>query len=147
MNPSATTSDPVIADVIAEPLDELLRQIVNGYFVLTDGHGAVSKWSEPAELLFGRSSEEILGLGFFETLIGGGGLPPAGQAWRAFLDAGEPPRAPGKVALSGRQADGGEFPLEAVFVPVKLDEGFDFSLFLEDLSFDLPLNLMLARMR
>src|SRR3954466_1120044 len=146
MNPSATTSDPVIADVIAEPLDELLRQIVNGYFVLTDGHGAGSKCSEPAELLFGRSSEEILGLGFFETLIGGG-LPPAGQAWRAFLDAGEPPRAPGKVALSGRQADGGEFPLEAVFVPVKLDEGFDFSLFLEDLSFDLPLNLMLARMR
>src|SRR5204863_426793 len=34
-----------------------------------------------------------------------------------------------------------------VFVPVKLDEGFDFSLFLEDLSFDLPMNLMLTRMR
>src|SRR3954465_10976722 len=146
MNPSATTPDHGPGDAITEPLDELLRQIVNGYFVLTDGHGAVSKWSEPAELLFGRSSEEILGLGFFETLIGGG-LPPAGQAWRAFLDAGEPPRAPGKVALSGRQADGGEVPLEAVFVPVKLDEGFDFSLFLEDLSFDLPLNLMLMRMR
>src|SRR3954449_9444488 len=135
MNPSATTSDPVIADVIAEPLDELLRQIVNGYFVLTDGHGAVSKWSEPAELLFGRSSEEILGQGFFEALIGGGrappgqawpaalgagGAPPAGEGGRPFLDAGEPPRAPGKVALSGRQADGGEFGLEAVFVPVKL---------------------------
>src|SRR3954466_1764385 len=146
MNPSATTSDPVIADVIAEPLDELLRQIVNGYFVLTDGHGAGSKCSEPAELLFGRSSEEILGLGFFETLIGGG-LPPAGQAGRAVLGAGEPPPRAGKVALAGRQADGTEFPLEAVFIPVKLDEGFDFSLFLEDLSFDLPLNLMLARMR
>ena len=37
--------------------------------------------------------------------------------------------------------------MEAVFVPVKLDEGFDFSLFLEDLSFELPLNLMLLRMR
>ena len=30
------------------------------------------------------------------------------------------------------------FPIEMVFVPVKLDEGFDFSLFLEDLSFELP---------
>src|SRR5205823_801059 len=77
-------------DAITEPLDELLRQIINGYFVLTDGNGAVSKWSEPAELLFGRASQEILGLGFFETLIGGG-LPPAGQAWRAFLGAGAPP--------------------------------------------------------
>src|SRR3954452_16269319 len=146
MNPSATTPDHGPGDAITEPLDELLRQIINGFFVLTDGNGAVSKWSEPAELLFGRSSEDILGQGFFETLIGGG-LPPAGDAWRAFLDAGEAPRAPGTVRLTGRQADGGEFPLEAVFVPVKLDEGFDFSLFLEDLSFDLPLNLMLARMR
>ncbi len=37
--------------------------------------------------------------------------------------------------------------MEAVFVPVKLDEGFDFSLFLEDLGFELPMNLMLLRMR
>ncbi len=141
-----STPDQVIAEsVVAEPLDQLLRQIVNGYFVLTDGNGAVSKWSEPAELLFGRAAEEILGESFFATLIGGT-LPPAGQAWRMFLDTGEPPRVPGTVELTGRNADG-EFPLEAVFVPVKLDEGFDFSLFLEDLSFDLPLNLMLMRMR
>src|SRR4051794_19963619 len=34
------------------PLDSLLTQIINGFFVLTDGQGAVSKRSEPAELLF-----------------------------------------------------------------------------------------------
>ena len=131
---------------LADPLDALLRQIINGFFVLTDGQGSVSKWSEPAELLFAQPSEEILGQGFFETLIGGA-LPPEGQAWRGFLDAGEPPRVPGSVKLTGRRSDGETFPLEAVFVPVKLDEGFDFSLFLEDLSFELPLNLMLLRMR
>jgi PAS domain S-box-containing protein len=146
MNPPSTTPDQVLAEVATEPLDALLRQIVNGYFVLTDGNGSVSKWSEPAELLFGRAAEEILGESFFETLIGGE-LPPAGQAWRGFLDAGEPPRVPGTVQLTGRSTDGTDFPMEAVFVPVKLDEGFDFSLFLEDLSFDLPLNLMLMRMR
>src|SRR3954470_6050480 len=147
MNPLTTqnTPDEVLAE-IADPLDALLRQIVNGYFVLTDGQGAVSKWSEPAELLFERPSQDILGQGFFETLIGGA-LPPAGQAWRGFLDMGEPPRVPGSVELSGRRFDGGLFPIEAVFVPVKLDEGFDFSLFLEDLSFELPMNLMLLRMR
>jgi PAS domain S-box-containing protein len=146
MNPPSTTPDEVLAAVATEPLDALLRQIVNGYFVLTDGNGAVSKWSEPAELLFGRTAEEILGQSFFATLVGGE-LPPAGHAWRGFLDAGEPPRVPGTVQLTGRRTDGTEFPMEAVFVPVKLDEGFDFSLFLEDLSFDLPLNLMLMRMR
>ncbi len=155
MNPSTTppssTHDAVLAGAAegAEPpdaLDALLRQIVGGYFVLTDAQGAVSKWSEPAELLFGRASEEILGQGFFETLIGGT-LPPGGQAWRGFLDLGEPPQAPGAVELVGRNTDGPEFSLAAVFVPVKLDEGFDFSLFLEDLSFELPMNLMLLRMR
>ena len=56
-------------------------------------------------------------------------------------------KAPGTVQLTGCRSDGDVFPLEAVFVPVKLDEGFDFSLFLEDLSFELPMNLMLLRMR
>ncbi len=37
--------------------------------------------------------------------------------------------------------------MEAVFIPVKLDEGFDFSLFLEDLGFELPMDMMLLRMR
>src|ERR1700755_178558 len=117
MNPSSTppsTPDAVLAGAAEglEPpdaLDALLRQIVGGSFVLTDAQGAVSKWSEPAELLFGRASEEILGQGFFETLIGGD-LPPAGQAWGGFLDRGEPPQAPGTVQLVGRNTDGTEFP-------------------------------------
>ncbi len=138
-NPPSNTADAVMAEAAGpvDALDAILRQIVNGYFVLTDGQGSVSKWSEPAELLFDQPSEDILGQNFFATLIGGT-LPPAGQAWREFLDLGEPPRVPGTVQLVGRRGDGDEFPMEAVFVPVKLDEGFDFSLFLEDLSFELP---------
>ena len=53
----------------SDPLDEILRQIVGGYFVLTDGQGSVSKWSEPAELLFGRPAAEVLGQSFFSTLV------------------------------------------------------------------------------
>src|ERR1700759_4198106 len=101
-HPTQSTADDVLAET-AQPvdaLDALLRQIVGGYFVLTDGQGAVSKWSEPAELLFARSPEEILGQGFFETLIGGQ-LSHAAEAWRAFLDLGEPPRASGTVTVSG----------------------------------------------
>src|SRR3954465_2005058 len=94
------------ADLAADdPLDAVLRQIVGGYFVLTDGQGAVSKWSEPAELLFGRPPEGNLGQGFFSTLIGGA-LSPAAQTWRAFLDDGTPPVAPGTVQVTGKHADG-----------------------------------------
>src|SRR5215210_1538128 len=129
-----------------DPLDALLKQIVGGYFVLTDGQGSVSKWSEPAELLFGRPAQEILGQSFFDTLVQSP-LPSAAESWRTFLESGEAPSARGKVDVQGLHAEGHPFPIETVFVPVKLDEGFDFSLFLEDLGFELPLNLMLLRMR
>src|SRR5215207_2256801 len=129
-----------------DPLDAILRQIVGGYFVLTDGQGSVSKWSEPAELLFGRPAADVLGQSFFERLVQPP-VPAAAESWRRFLEAGEAPSAAGRVEVSGLQADGSVFPMEAVFVPVKLDEGFDFSLFLEDLGFELPMNLMLMRMR
>src|SRR3954447_1463564 len=127
-----------------DPLDALLGQIVGGYFVLTDGQGSVSKWSEPAELLFGRPAQEILGQSFFGTLVNEP-LPARAETWRSFLEAGTPPDAPGRVDVQAKHSEGRTFPVEAVFVPVKLDEGFDFSLFLEDLGFELPLNLMLLR--
>src|SRR3954447_10450471 len=129
-----------------DPLDEILRQIVGGYFVLTDGQGSVSKWSEPAELLFGRPAAEVLGQSFFQTLVKSP-APAAAECWRGFLEAGEAPTAAGRVDVEGLHAEGSTFAMEAVFVPVKLDEGFDFSLFLEDLGFELPMNLMLQRMR
>src|SRR4051794_38932480 len=129
-----------------DPLDALLGQIVGGYFVLTDGQGSVSKWSEPAELLFGRPAQEILGQSFFGTLLDPG-LSPEAQSWKAFLEEGVPPTAAGRVSGRGAPAAGPPSPVGAVFVPVKLDGGFAFSLFLEALGFELPLNLMLLRMR
>src|SRR3954452_18667154 len=68
-----------------DPLDDILRQIVGGYFVLTDGQGSVSKWSEPAELLFGQPAHDVLGQSFFDTLTDGD-LTPQAQAWRVFLE-------------------------------------------------------------
>src|SRR3954468_5066279 len=133
-------------EVSNAPLDNLLTQIINGFFVLTDGQGAVSKWSEPAELLFGLDAAEVLGKGLFDTLVDH--APAEAEAWRRFLESGEAPHTRALQTVSAIYAgDKRTFPLEMVFIPVKLDEGFDFSLFLEDLSFELPRNLMLMRMR
>src|SRR5688572_33151438 len=82
-----------------DPLDAILRQIVGGYFVLTDGQGSVSKWSEPAELLFGRPAQEVLGQSFFQTLVKAP-LPPDAESWLRFLEAAEPPEGPGRVEVS-----------------------------------------------
>ena len=142
--PAAVAPDEVVS---TDPLDSLLKQIIGGWFILTDGQGAVSKWAEPAEILFGKEAPEALGHSFFEGLLAGP-LGDDAEQWRRFLTAGDPPHARALVEVTGRHAPTDTaFPLEAVFVPVKLDEGFDFSLFLEDLAFELPMNLMLLRMR
>src|SRR5687767_15838111 len=63
-----------------EALDQLLRQIITGFFVLPDGQGALSKWSDPAELLYGLSAEQALGEPFFGKLVTPG-TSPAAIAW------------------------------------------------------------------
>src|SRR5829696_6755266 len=143
-----TPPPPAPQDSVSnDPLDGLLKQIIGGWFILTDGQGAVSKWSEPAELLFGKEAPDALGVSFFDGLLTGP-LSDDADEWRRFLSAGDPPHARALVDVTARHAPTEQrFPLEAVFIPVKLDEGFDFSLFLEDLSFELPMNLMLLRMR
>ena len=146
LDPSADQVMTEAAAEATEPLDAILRQIIGGYFVLTDGQGSVSKWSEPAELLFGRPATEVLGQSFFQTLIQSP-APADAESWRGFLETGEAPQAAGRVEITALHAEGATFDMETVFVPVKLDEGFDFSLFLEDLGFELPMNLMLQRMR
>src|SRR3954453_2084554 len=113
---------PDQAAVPSDPLDALLRQIIGGWFVLTDGQGTISKWSEPAELLFGRETPDALGQSFFETLLAGR-IGQDAEQWRRFLAAGDPPHARAVVEVQGRHAENGEtFPMEVVFVPVKLDE-------------------------
>src|SRR6187200_269263 len=87
--PAAVAPDEVNS---ADPLDNLLKQIIGGWFILTDGQGAVSKWSEPAELLFGKEAPDALGHSFFEGLLTGPLSEPAEQ-WRRFLAAGDPPNA------------------------------------------------------
>src|SRR5215213_7710497 len=145
--PPPATPPPLEDVVSSDPLDGLLKQIIGGWFILTDGQGAVSKWAEPAELLFGKEAPDALGHSFFDGLLAGP-LGEAAEQWRRFLATGEPPHTRALVEVTARHALSDlTFPLEVVFIPVKLDEGFDFSLFLEDLSFELPMNLMLLRMR
>ena len=140
--PQAPPSDPDAA------LDALLRSIIEGFFVLTDGQGHLSKWSDPAELLFGQEADDALMEPFFGKLVSTTDLNPAADAWRLFLETGDTPGPAGTIRVDANRPDGrGTFALETVFIPVKLDEGFDFSLFLEDLGFELPLEMMLLRMR
>src|SRR3954451_6004133 len=94
MNPIQQTppKDPDVdeTEVSNDPLDALLTQLINSFFVLTDGQGAVSKGSEPAELLFGLDAAEVRAKPLFDTLVDH--VPADAEAWRRFLEHGEAPR-------------------------------------------------------
>src|SRR3954453_12529055 len=97
--PDEVMSAAADAAAVHDPLDDILRQIVGGYFVLTDGQGSASKWSDPAALLFGRPAHDGLGQSFFDTLTDNQ-LTPQASSWRAFLENADPPGAPGRVAVT-----------------------------------------------
>ena len=59
----------------AEVVKELLRQLVDARFVLTDRDGAVTRWSRPAEELFGWPGARMLGRRLEETLALAAELP------------------------------------------------------------------------
>src|SRR5437868_1186536 len=106
----APASPPAAPGTPDEALDQLLGQIISGCFVLTDGQGALSKWSEPAELLFDAPAEEALGEPFFGRLLEASSLAPDAESWRDFLENGEVPGSRGRIEAAAVHPHGGTFP-------------------------------------
>ena len=106
----------------SEAVEELLRQLVDARFVLTDRDGAVTRWSRPAEELFGWPSARMLGRPLVETLGVAGDLPEFG----------------GVVQTVARRKDGSEIELKLTMVPVGMSQSLEFNGFLEALEIAAP---------
>jgi PAS domain S-box-containing protein len=117
---SAQESSPATAT--AEAVEELLRQLVDARFVLTDREGAVTRWSRPAEELFGWPAGRMLGRPLVETLALAGDLPQHG----------------GVVQTVARRKDGTELELTLTLVPVGMSQSLEFNGFLEALEIAAP---------
>ena len=117
---SEQESSPATAQ--AEAVEELLRQLVDARFVLTDRDGAVTRWSRPAEELFGWPAARMLGRPLVETLALAGELPSS-AAWSR--------RSPG-----ARTAPSSSSTL--TFVPVGMSQSLEFNGFLEALEIAAP---------
>jgi len=105
-----------------EAVEELLRQLVDSRFVLTDREGTVTRWSEPAEELFGWQGAHMIGRSLHETLDLGGELPPHG----------------GRVQTVAQRKDGNELALLLTLVPVGMRQSLEFNGFLEALEIAAP---------
>jgi PAS domain S-box-containing protein len=106
----------------SEAVEELLRQLVDARFVLMARDGAVTRWSRPAEELFGWPGARMLGRPLVETLSLGIDVPETG----------------GRVSATARRKDGHELEVALTFVPVRMSQSLEFNGFLEALEIAAP---------
>src|SRR5919109_4088589 len=126
---STEESSPATAQ--AEAVEELLKQLVDARFVLTDRDGAVTRWSRPAEELFGWPGARMLGRPFVETLGLGIRLPETG----------------GRLRAVARRKDGHELEVALTLVPVRMSQSLEFNGFLEALEIAAPRGNALAQLQ
>ena len=115
----------------SETVEELLRQLVDARFVLTDRDGAVTRWSRPAEELFGWPGARMLGRPLVDTL----GL------------VHELPASGGRLQTVARRRDGHELEVALTLVPVRMSQSLEFNGFLEALEIAAPRGNALAQLQ
>ena len=102
--------------------------------VIMDAYGIISDWNRPAEKMFGWSKEEAIGQRLEELII-----PPAQrqahrQGLERFLRTGAGMLLNQLTEQTAIRRDGGEFPVELSFSPLKLGNSYIFSGFIHDIS-------------
>ena len=113
-----------------EAVEELLRQLVDARFVLTDRDGAVTRWGRPAEELFGWPGGHALGRALVEVLSVDAELPDSG----------------GKVSAMVTRRDGEVIEVDLTLVPVDMSHSLEFNGFLEALEIAAPRGNALDRL-
>jgi hypothetical protein len=124
--------DPAITGASsAEVVEELLRQLVDARFVLTDRDGAVTRWSRPAEAMFGWPAPRMLGRPLVETLKLNSDLPQSG----------------GLLEATAVRKDGHELEVVLTLVPVSMSQSLEFNGFLEALEIAAPRGNALSQLQ
>ncbi|HEX4119131.1 MAG TPA: PAS domain S-box protein [Verrucomicrobiae bacterium] len=117
--------------------EERTRLIVDRAFdalITTDGNHRIIGWNMQAEKILGWTRAEIVGRGMLETFIS----PRRRQTRRVYLErfhaTGEWPELNRLVETTVMHCDGHEVPVEFTITPIRLGDGWIFTIFLRDIT-------------
>ncbi|HEY8769279.1 MAG TPA: hypothetical protein VIM03_01975, partial [Thermoleophilaceae bacterium] len=113
-----------------ETIAELLMQLLQHRFVLTDRGGSVTRWSTPASILFAWEAKAALGRPLLELLECDGRLGPRG----------------GTTRTTAHRRDGRELEVDLTFVPVPMSQSLEFTGMLEALETGGGADVMIDRL-
>ncbi len=102
--------------------------------VTIDEKGIVTEWNNQAEVIFGFSPEEAIGLPLTDTII-----PPQHHAshnrgMAHYLKTGVGPVLGQKIEITALRKGGEEFPIELAIVPVMMKGIHSFTAFISDIT-------------
>jgi PAS domain S-box-containing protein len=110
-------------------LERVLASLLDLSFVLTDREGLVTRWTSRTERLFGRKAADAAGRPLLECVGASEDEAPAA----------------GRVQLTARHPEGGEFETELTFIPVPMSHSLEFNGFLESLESNRPTESVMRR--
>lgn len=117
--------------------EERIRQIVETALdavVTINDQGNITGWNSQAELTFGYSRDDILGLNLADTIVPESYREFHRKGLENYLSTGVSTVLNRRIQLSAVHKDGREFPIELSITPIKTENTFEFSAFIRDIS-------------
>jgi diguanylate cyclase (GGDEF)-like protein/PAS domain S-box-containing protein len=102
--------------------------------VQMDEEGIITGWSKQAEKIFGWPREEAIGRSLHETIIPHQYREAHVQGLKHFLLSGEGPILNSRIEIIGLRRNGHEFPIELSITTIKVDNTYEFSAFIHDIT-------------
>ena len=114
-------------------LDALLENALDAVISI-NSEGIIIGWNKQAEVIFGWSKEDAMGLPLVNTII-----PPRYReahtaGLKIFLTKGESSLLSRRINISALHSDGHEFPVELTITPLQSDNTLRFSAFIRDIT-------------
>ncbi len=102
--------------------------------VTIDGKGVISGWNPQAELIFGWTAQEAIGLSLTDTIIPQQDRPAHRNGLERYLSTGDFRISNRRIELMALHRDGHEFPVELSITPIRTDDAVTFSAFVRDIT-------------
>ncbi len=99
-----------------------------------DDWGRITDWNLRAEAIFGWSRDEALGRRVDETIIPPRHRDAHRHGMTRFIASGGRGMMQRRIELTALRRDGGEFPIELVIAPLRIDNAWHFTGFITDIS-------------
>ena len=102
--------------------------------ITINSEGAVTGWSQQAQVMFGWDAAEVLGRTLSQTVIPAPQRKAHEVGLKRYLATGEARVLHRRIELNAQRRDGSEFPIEIAITPIRSGAQIAFSAFVRDIT-------------